>query len=50
MDAKEFIDAILNADEETIKTICQLLEVNPLPFESLDLLSGNAHKTFLRTP
>ena len=44
MDAKEFIEAILNADKETIKTVCQLLEVDPQPFGSLDLQLGNAQK------
>lgn len=41
MDAKEFIESILNADRETINLVCQLLKVDPQLFESQDLLSGN---------
>lgn len=48
MNIKEFIEAIYNADEETIKSICQLLEVDPLLAESQDLLSGNAQKVSWR--
>ena len=44
MNAKEFIQAILNADEETIKVVCQLLEVDQLLFEPLDLPSDIARK------
>ena len=44
MNAKEFIEKILNADEETIKAVCQLLEVDPLPFEPLDSHFDNVHK------
>ena len=44
MDIKEFIVAVHNADEETIKNVCQLLEVRPPLAESLDLPSDTAHK------
>ena len=44
MNAKEFIEAILNADEETIKAVCHFLEVDPQLFESQDLPSGNSRK------
>ena len=44
MNDKEFIEAILNANEETIKVVCQLLKAHQLPSEFPDLLSGNAHK------
>ena len=37
---------ILDADEETIKTVCQLLEVDPQLFESQDLRYGISHKVF----
>jgi len=30
MNAKEFIETILNADKETIKAVCQLLEADQL--------------------
>ena len=43
MDMKEFVEAILKADNDTINLVCQLLEVNPLLVESLDLLSNNSH-------
>ena len=46
MNIKDFTEAILNADEETIKSICQLLEVNPQLFEFPGLPSGNSHKVF----
>ena len=42
MDMKEFVEAILKADNDTINLVCQLLEVNPLLVESLDLLSNNS--------
>ena len=44
MDIREFIEAINNADEATLKAVYQLLEVSPLLAESLDLLSDTAHK------
>ena len=44
MNDKEFIEAILNANEETIKVVCQILGVNQQPSVSPDLLFGNAHK------
>ena len=44
MNDKEFIEAILNANKETIKVVCQLLEAHQLPSVSPDLLFGNAHK------
>ena len=43
MDMKEFVEAILKADNDTINLVCQLLEVNPLLVVSLDLLSNNSH-------
>lgn len=50
MNVEEFTEAILNADEETVKTICQLLEVNPQLFGFPDLLFGNAHKASWHIP
>ena len=44
MNIKEFVEAILDADKDTIKAVCQLLEVDPQLFESQDLLSGNSRK------
>ena len=44
MDYKEFVVAIHNADEETIKAVFQLLKVNPQPVEFPGLPSGNSHK------
>ena len=46
MDMKEFVEAILKADNDTINLVCQLLEVNPLLVESLDWLSNISHITF----
>ena len=44
MDMKEFVEAILKADNDTINLVCQFLEVNPLLVVSLDWLSNNSHK------
>ena len=44
MDMKEFVEAILKADEETINLVCQFLEVNPLLVVSQDLPLGISHK------
>ena len=44
MDAKEFIEAVKNADKETLLTVCQFLEVDPQLLEFPDLLSGKTHK------
>lgn len=43
MNDKEFIEAILKSDEETIITVCQLLEVNPQLVEFPDLPLNNSH-------
>lgn len=43
MDIKEFVEAIQNTDEETLITVCQLLEVNQQLVVFPDLPSGNTH-------
>ena len=44
MNSKEFVEAILNTDEETFIAVCQLLEADPQLVVFQDLLSGNTHK------
>ena len=44
MNYEEFIEAILNVNEETIKVVCQTLGVDQQLFVSPDLLFGNAHR------
>ena len=44
MNIKDFIEAILDADADTIKAVCQLLEVDPQLFELQGLRYGNSHK------
>ena len=44
MNTKEFVEAILSADKETIKAVCQLLEVDPQLVLSWDQHFCKAHK------
>ena len=43
MDKKEFVEAIINTDEKTLLTVCQLLGADQQPFEFPGLPPGTTH-------
>ena len=48
MDIKEFVEALRSADEDTVKAVCQLLEVSPQPFLYQGWPLSKAHKVSRR--